>query len=259
MTLCVPAHLWGKCLDYLFYDEVERLACTSKFFRNQVLSTASRVNFRTIECLVREVSHVNHFHHCCVTEIFLSNFFSMAADNHTEEIEIATFGLTGGIADGARALSSVCAYQHVLAPGMPNKVILGHSWDYVVQKDEGTGLNALIPIEDSHSRMDGSKIQSLVLYPVDWTDEHEPIAYMPECVKFEQFVIQLTSAYECSLLSRDIIFEGIPFWHGHKSPFGRICLCRFCKGVYSFFPVCQRMGKCEHVTPGFFPYGFDNY
>ena len=82
---------------------------------------------------------------------------------------------------------------------------------------------------------------------------------MPECVKFEQFVIQLTSAYESSLLSRDIIFEGIPFWHGHKSPFGRICLCRFCKGVYSFFPVCQRMGKCGHVTPGFFPYGFDNY
>ena len=255
MSRHVPAHLWGKSLDYLFYDEVERLACVSKFFRLKVLYTASRVNFRTIDSLVQEVSHNHHFRHCCVTELFIANFFSIAADS----CEHASFGLTGGISDGARALSSVCAYQHVLAPGMPNKVILGHSWDYEVQENEETGLNAVIAMDASHCRIVGANIPSLVLHPVDWSDEHEPNTYMPECVKYEQFVVQLTSAYESSLLSREIVFEGIPFWQGHYSPFRRICQCRFCQGVHSFFPVSQTTGKCEGVTPGFFPYGFNKY
>lgn len=254
MNQHVPAHLWGKSLDYLFYDEVERLACVSKFFRLEVLSTASRVNFRTIDSLVQEVSHNHHFRHCCVTELFIANFFSIAAHTYDH----GSFCLTGGISDGSRALSSVCAYQHMLAPGMPNKVILGNSWEYEVTENEETGLSTVIAMDATRHGVVGSNVRSLRLYPVDWSDEHEPNTFMPECVKYEHFIIQLTTAYESSLLSGDIIFEGIPFWHGIHAHHRLKCICSFCEGVNSFFPVSQRTGKCERVTPGFFPFGFNN-
>jgi hypothetical protein len=261
MAGCVPAHLWGKSLDYLFYDEVERLACTSKYFRLQVFCTASRINFRTLDSVLREVSHVQHFRQCFVREIFIANFFSLGAEYHTERTGLASFALGGNDEDGARALCSLCAYQHVLASGMPEIVILGHSWNYKVEENEETGLNALFPTDDGEPVVDGSNIPSLRLIPVDWCDAYYPEKYMPECVKYQQFIIQLTAAYESSLLSRNVVIEGIPFWHGgHSSRFRvSLCPCRYCTGVHSFFPVVQKAGNCERANPGFFPYGFNKH
>jgi hypothetical protein len=144
----VPAHLWGRSLEFLFYDEVERVACVSKFFKLQVFLTVLRVNFRTIESLVREVEVVRHFHQHSVSEVFLSDFFSMAPVVNTG---FASFALPPKYCAGSTVISSICAYQHVLALGMPNKVVLGHSWDYVIQFNEEAGVDVLVPLRRSLS------------------------------------------------------------------------------------------------------------
>jgi hypothetical protein len=77
---------------------------------------------------------------------------------------------------------------------------------------------------------------------------------MPECAKFDLFLLQFTSAYETSRLSQFVIFKGIPFWHPSwircKIP------CHRCEGVRSFFPLSQLADIGANANPGFFPYGF---
>jgi hypothetical protein len=248
----VPAKFWAKSLEFLWYEEVEKVACVSKFFKLFVFDLVARVNFRTTNSLVREVGHVRHFWHGCVNEVFIFAFFAMAQDG---DIAFANFALPDKYSDGSRVISSICAYQHVLAVGSLKKVILGQLWDYEMSRDEETGVNVLIPVDDWRLGQAAPNDQDLLLTPADWSDEHEhPNTFLPECTKFDFFLLQLTSAYETSLLSQDVIFEGIPFWHPSHLNCKKCCRC---EGVCSFFPLPQITEMSGMANPGFFPYEFN--
>lgn len=246
-----PAQLWGRVIDFLFYDEAERVACASKNLKMHAFATVQRVNFRTIDSLVREVSHVRHFRKCFVKEVFIYNFFSMSKDGNGE---FAVFAMPEKLSEGSRVISSICEYQHILGEGNPKTVILGHSWDYKIRTDEESGIDYLVPIEGWERGNRKQNYDSLFLTPVDASGEHQPNTYTPECTKFDFFLLALTAAYETSMLSQNVTIEGIPFWHPH----GCTCKiqCHRCEGVCSFFPIEQIKENCNKAYPGFFPYDF---
>jgi hypothetical protein len=144
----------------------------------------------------------------------------------------------------------------VLAPGSLSRVLLGLSWNFVMTTNVMTGIDSLLPDHSRQLRQSVVTSSDLFLWPVDFTDELPDITYLPESTKFHFFLLQLMAAYETSLLSRSITFEGIPFWHAIPNRCNPPCV--ICVGVCSFFPLNQitEMGVCNQ--PGFFPHNFNS-
>jgi hypothetical protein len=249
-----PSKLWGKVLEFLWYEDLESLVLASMFFQAYVFPSVARVNFRTTNALVREVEVVRLFRRCRVTVVYLSDFFSAALISGSDDL--ATFALPPLYPDASRVICSICAYQHVLAPGSLSRVLLGLSWNFVMTTNVMTGIDSLLPDHSRQLRQSVVTSSDLFLWPVDFTDELPDITYLPESTKFHFFLLQLMAAYETSLLSRSITFEGIPFWHAIPNRCNPPCV--ICVGVCSFFPLNQitEMGVCNQ--PGFFPHNFNS-